>query len=362
MMIYTHDLFDEYINKNKTRKQIQKEFGVSQHELGKLIQVAGLKKRTPSKLRGTFSPAFQGVLPKDFLVEHYLQKNLSLKEICKKFNISQAKVRYGLKIFGLKKPRELLLKGNSHLKTKEALEKFANIDGLNTVQISELLDCTPSAVVKLFKSTGARYPIEDRYTRVRRNYSLRSLKKVCVHFSKKLNKILVSKRFRRPGLNECSEETKEKLSLKALVRMQKKTRETPNPAEIRTKQVLNALNVMYTFQVILDRFLVDFELKNTGLPMRIFLEMDSRYHHNLEEIIVKDKMENRTIVGRGFVLVRIWDDEISETKITELLRVALTTSKPALIRFFYPNDDLRRHPKNYLQEPKSVEVVCEKDL
>jgi len=276
--------------------------------------------------KGTFNQKFKEPLNKEFLEQHYLTLNKSVRQIMTEFNLSASKIIKALKRYGFQKPAELKYKkGNPELKTKEALEQMYNIDKLSITQIAEKFKCTPGSVTKLFKSRGIPIQKNLKYERRRDFIKLRSarkkLKKDAIELSKETNR----QRFRTGA--PMSPEAKSKSRIKAIERGVKNQNRTP--VELKTSEILRKLNakfqeqlgiLLYQGNICTEGYIVDFLILNDKQP--IVLEVDSDYHHNISKIVEKDKIENQTLITLGFKVIRLNSEYVSEKQITECLNLA----------------------------------------
>jgi len=118
--------------------------------------------------------------------------------------------------------------------------------------------------------------------------------------------------------NTYSEETKRKISEKALQRYQYNLGPWKNTKpEIKMKEILNELTISFEHQFRLGNHLYDFHISNTN----ILIEVDGDYYHGNPEIFddltenqliqkLKDAQNTRLAKTNNFVLLRFWQNDI----------------------------------------------------
>lgn len=95
---------------------------------------------------------------------------------------------------------------------------------------------------------------------------------------------------------------------KAVLTSRKKQGGKSSSIEKKFAQELKNRNIDYTEQVsMLEKFRVDFLINDN-----IIVECDGDYWHNLPNIIEKDKIRDKLLKEKGFIVYRFWEHEINE--------------------------------------------------
>ncbi|MDD4332557.1 MAG: hypothetical protein PHT51_00390 [Patescibacteria group bacterium] len=336
-MITKEYLSENYLNKNKTIKQISEETGASGKEIEKELKKYGIKKI--KNLEFSRESEFQKPLTKEFLEKNYIILKKTAPDIMKEFNLSASKINKALKKFGIKKPAELKFKkGNAELKTKEALEKMYKKEGLSIIQIAERFGVTAGAVTSLFKRRGIPINKELRYIR-RRNFTiLRSARNKSRQNIK--NCFREANRQKNRKGTPCQESTKLKISEKRIeagVKNPKRTR-----AEILTRQLLKEMGLdmiqeQLGIKIFRDKkyfigYIVDFCLRLKDAKYPIILQIDSEYFHGkIEENIERDRIANLCLTTEGFAVIRIPSELVSRENLEKCIDMAKKAYRPEVI-------------------------------
>jgi len=243
-------------------------------------------------------------------------------------------------------------------------------EAMSIIQISEKLETTYKEIVELFKKFGIPISREKRYARVRKNFELRTINKSRKQFNKKITKELSRKRcVRKRGPQ--SKVLKTSNMIRAIFRISRESKRTQ--AELKARAILKDLGltklvkeqepiiVLNEELVVVGGYCVDFFIKRSGKRKHIIvLEIDSRHHHNLPKIIKKDMKEDHDLpFYNRYVLVRMWDDEITKENMERLLSEAKKIEIPCVIRFRYPRNQIKRPSKEFLLSEKEIETFIQ---
>lgn len=363
------DLYEHYITNGMPASKIASKFDISLSSVRHALARYGIKKEYDyHEKKSKFNPAFKGVLDKDFLIENIIKQGKSISMVMKEYTLSRNKITGALKKHGVEVPRYLSIKNGERLAilaNKELLEKLHYDKKMTKTQIAKKFGSTLLTVTKLFEKFG----IKAINYKPRESYILRSKRKKEIQQQKALEKELNRQRIRAKGGNQ-SERTKLKIQIEAVIRASKSTKRTL--AELQVRELLETMRVApkpqeqkalfilrKTSNEIIGAYCVDFYIgRSKKIRHSIVIQIDSRYHHNLPEIIKKDTYENQLLTDHGeYTVVRLWNDELTQKNLERILEVAYRLDTPKVVRFHYPPEFLKRCPKNYLEKDK--EIVCE---
>jgi len=129
---------------------------------------------------------------------------------------------------------------------------------------------------------------------------------------------IITKKKMHKNHSPFSNETKEKMSKSALIRI--KTQHGPykdTAPELKMKEILNELNIPFEHQFRLGNHNFDFYILNTN----VLIEVDGDwYHGNPKKYSVLNKMQleqkekdnrcNEIAINNNFILLRFWEDDI----------------------------------------------------
>lgn len=343
-MLPKETLYQEYIVKGLTAREVGQKYGLSENQIKVLLRNYGIKRDLPSNYTGQKAP-----LTKEFLVEQYIILNKTMVQIMQEFSLSESKVRKSLIRYNIKKPWELKQrKGDPKLKTKEALEKMYFQDSFSIVQIAEILDLDPSNVTDMFRRRGIPINKTWRYQRVRRNDELRIIGNIIKRFKKKFLRSLDRIRNIRKG-KPMSLESKIKSGLTHVAIASVKKRRTKPEQELAV--LLKSFNVSFEEQCpmafydmdsesIEATFCVDFyveKYKSSKFP--IIIHMDGRFPHSRPIRKERDDLEDTLSLDFFYLAVKLPREKVSPEQlnkpldeIEESLRTKFNTSRHIVIR------------------------------
>lgn len=124
------------------------------------------------------------------------------------------------------------------------------------------------------------------------------------------------------GKHYHSDESKQKNREKALLRFQNHLGPFKDTKpEIKMKEILISLNILFEHQFVLDNCSFDFHILNTS----ILIEVDGDYYHgNPEKFLTLNKMQLRmkerdkkhdeVALNNGYILLRFWQSDILNNK------------------------------------------------
>ena len=76
--------------------------------------------------------------------------------------------------------------------------------------------------------------------------------------------------------------------------------------ELKMKELLNALNIEYKFQIGLGGYMMDFYIPSKNLN----IEVDGNYWHNYPDGTKKDRIRDIKLRERGYNVIRFWESDI----------------------------------------------------
>jgi hypothetical protein len=156
---HDHDLIEKmYIEENLTRSQIALKLGIKKGAIDKAIAMAKIKKNKDQKI--TNSIKFK--ISKEELYDLYIENNLSVYEISKRFKVSKSCLESKLKKFNIKKPESL----RSELVVKKLIDKGVclTVENKNLKEISKITGFSNSYLTKMshtYASLGKVLTIDE---------------------------------------------------------------------------------------------------------------------------------------------------------------------------------------------------------
>lgn len=351
----------EYLCNNLTAKQIAGKYNLTEVQIKGLLHRNGIKRGLPDKFTGQKEPH-----TKEFLIEQFINLNKTHRQIMAEFNLSSSKVIKSLRKYGIKKPLELRRKKvDLHLVTKKALEKMYFQEELSIVQIGERLGVDYGIVIAYFKRLGIPRSKEARYARVRRQDELRSIRKICKRNTKKIEKCMKRVRKIRHG-KPMSSQSKLKSGLAQVINASLNSKRTL--PELRLASILKDLNISFEEQCpvaiydmdngkLMATFCLDFYISQYKfLEVPIVIHVDGRYAHSFKNHKSRDEFQDSLLADGNYLTIKLPRKKIQ----FEELNQPIENIKEFLATRFYTSDHLIIRLRDNEVTKENVEILLAK--
>jgi len=300
----------------------------------------------------------------DELRELYLIQKKSAPQIAEIYDCSINQVKARLNKFKIRKPEvDKCKSGKGNLLTTKNLIEMYKIHNID--QIAEIIGVSSPAIRGHFLRKGIR--IDKEHSLSKRRVNPNSIKAILENRmswedrpQEQKDAFMYSKSKGMLGQNH-SEAARAKMSVEGAKRIERLGQ--MSKAEKKAKSILDELKIKndpQKFIEIKDQRLLwgvcaDFILKD--LPIKTILFVDSRYHHNIKENVLHDSKTNNRLMQNGYLVIRLWNDEVSKSRIISMIRKAYSAKKPALLRYRYPDKYKKYCPKAYLKTNTKISHI-----
>lgn len=263
---------------------------------------------------------------RDWLYEEYIVKNKSQREIAKEVDVSPSVIFRRLSKFGIKKPKE-----NIRYRYKEPAKKIevsCSCCGEKTIKAESYItsrkskgssnfycDQTCFGIAHSENMSGENHPNYGKKGKVVPN-DYRTKEQMSEHAK------AAWRRHRKTGIHEERIrklhqghkkffETEEGRELRRrqgyLSRKSQRGKESSIERKMREELIKRGIEFEQEYP-FLQRYHIDFYIPK----YRIAIECDGDYWHNIPKVIEKDKRKNKDIESHGISLYRFWESEINE--------------------------------------------------